>query len=232
MMASSVPCDEGGLAGRRNDDRPDSLRSKTVGNPIPPLGPNVADFKEVSMCGDEVECFKALLCASAGSEGLCGGSKLGRRPASSLEFVLRLRLLGFRFIAGIFGLMKDGEDGSDACADDEAEAAKGGWMERPFMFLRRGAGDVIGRIKRGAGSETVRLAIEGRAPKLVPGNALSGTRLTGESGEDEGDWSEREDESVHETVVVGDESADSEACVDVLSRWWPVANVGGWRSVD
>lgn len=184
------------------------------------------------MCGEEVECFKALLCASAGSEGLCGGSKLGRRPANSLEFVFKLRLLGFLFIAGIFGFMNEGEDGSDACVDDEVEFAKGGWMERPFMFLRRGAGDVIGRTRRGADSETVRLAIDGRAPKLVPGNALSGTRLTGESGEEEGDGSEREDESVHETVVVGDESADSEACVEVLSRWWPVANAGGCRSVD
>lgn len=85
------------------------------------------------------------------------------------------------------------------------------------MFLRLGAGDVMGRIMRGIGSETVRLAMEGRAPKLVPGKTLSGTRLTGESGDDEGDGSESDEESVQDTVVVGDESADSEACADALS---------------
>jgi hypothetical protein len=45
--------------------------------------------------------------------------------------------------------------------------------------------------------------------------------LTGESGDEDGDGSERSDESVIDTVVVGDESADSVVCVDVLSlcRW-------------
>jgi hypothetical protein len=42
-------------------------------------------------------------------------------------------------------------------------------------------------------------------------------RWTGESGDDEGDGSVSGDESVVEKVVVGDESADSEAWVDVLS---------------
>lgn len=78
------------------------------------------------------------------------------------------------------------------------------------MFLRLGAGDVMGRIKRGACSETVRLAIEGKAPNVVPGKALRGTKLTGESGEEDGEGSESEEESVQDTVVVGDESADSE----------------------
>lgn len=50
-----------------------------------------------------------------------------------------------------------------------------------------------------------------RPPKVVPGKALRGTRFTGESGDEEGDGSEREEESVHDTVVVGDESADSDA---------------------
>lgn len=75
----------------------------------------------------------------------------------------------------------------------------------------------MGRTKRFAGSETDRLAIEGSPPKEVPGKALRGTRFTGESGEDEGEGSESEEESVHETVVVGDESADSDACMDALS---------------
>jgi hypothetical protein len=41
--------------------------------------------------------------------------------------------------------------------------------------------------------------------------------LTGESGEEEGDGSERGEESVVDSVVVGEESADSDACVEVLS---------------
>lgn len=108
--------------------------------------------------------------------------------------------------------MNEGDEGSETSVEELGEAAKGGWMDRPFMFLgRRGAGDVIGRIRRFAGSETVKLAMEGSPPNEVPGKALSGTRFTGESGDEEGDGSERDDESVHETVVVGDESADSEA---------------------
>lgn len=221
MIASSVPCDEGGLTGLRNDDRPDSLRSKTVGKVMPPFGPNVADLSEVSMWGDDVECFRARLCASAGTEGLCGTSMVGR-PARSFEFVFKLKLLGFLFMAGIFGLINDGEDGSDGCDEEAAEAAKGGCIERPFMFLRLGAGDVIGRIKRGPGSETVRLSMGGRAPKLVPGNALRGTKLTGESGDEDGEGSESDEVSVHDNVVVGDESADSDACADeaLWCRWF------------
>lgn len=221
MIASSVPCDDGGLTGLRNVERPDSLRSKTVGKVMPPFGPNVADLSEVNMWGEDVECFKARLCASAGIEGLCGTSIVGR-PAKSFEFVFKLKLLGFLFMAGIFGLINDGEGGSDGCDKDAAEPAKGGCIERPFMFLRLGAGDVIGRIRRGPGSETVRPVMDGRAPKLVPGNALRGTKLTGESGDEEGEGSESDEESVHDTVVVGDESADSDVCADGTPscRWF------------
>lgn len=96
------------------------------------------------------------------------------------------------------------------------------------MFRRLGAGDVMGRIKRGGCSETVRLAIDGRAPKVVPGKALRGTKLTGESGDEEGEGSESDEESVHDTVVVGDESADS----SLLSRcWWLDATAGDCNSV-
>ena len=61
------------------------------------------------------------------------------------------------------------------------------------------------------------LLLTPRLPKLVAGKLLSGMRFIGESGEDEGDASDRGEESVVESVVVGDESADSEVCVDVLS---------------
>lgn len=122
-------------------------------------------------------------------------------------------------MAGMVGFIKDGEEGSDVIDDEAAEAAKGGCIERPFMFLgRRGAGEVMGRIRWFLGSETARVAMDGRPPKLVDGKAFKGTRLTGESGDEEGEGSESDDESVHDTVVVGDESADSEVCVEVLSR--------------
>lgn len=115
-----------GLEDLRKDERPDSLRSKTVGNVIPPPGPNVADFRPLNMCGEEVECFKALRCASLGNiEGLWGTSRVGR-PAKSLEFVFKLRLLGFLFIAGIFGFINDGEDGSDTSVEEEGDATNGG----------------------------------------------------------------------------------------------------------
>lgn len=134
-------------------------------------------------------------------------------------------------MAGIFGFMNDGEQGSE-CSADEAEGANGGCIERPFMFRRLGAGDVIGRVKRGTCSETVKLAMEGKAPNVVPGKALRGTKLTGESGDEEGDGSESEEESVHDTVVVGDESADSEACMELFSRcWWLGDKIGGCSSV-
>lgn len=42
----------------------------------------------------------------------------------------------------------------------------------------------------------------------------------GDSGEELGDGSDNDDESTVEIVVVGDESVESDACVDVLSRCW------------
>ena len=134
----------------------------------------------------------------------------------SVVFVRRLSWLGFRFMAGIVGLMNDGDVGSETrlVTDD---VANGGCIDKPFMFLgRRGDGDVMGR-SRVASPPTVRVAMLERPPKDGPGNEARGTRLTGESGEDEGEGSERDEESVQETVVVGDESADSEFCVEVLS---------------
>lgn len=136
----------------------------------------------------------------------------------SEELVFRLSWLGFRFIAGIVGLMKEGEAGSDVSDDDDEVPASGGWIDSPFIFRARlGDGEVIGLSGDGV-SETVNAAaIADRPPNDVAGNDESGTRLMGESGDDEGDGSERGDESVVDSVVVGDESADSDAWVDVLS---------------
>lgn len=63
---------------------------------------------------------------------------------------------------------------------------------------------------------SVALLLKG-TPNEVAGKLLSGIRLTGESGDDDGDGSDSGDESVVESVVVGEESADSDICVDALS---------------
>jgi hypothetical protein len=84
------------------------------------------------------------------------------------------------------------------------------------MFRGRlGEGEVMG-LSRFKGSATLRVVIV-MPPKDVDGKDERGIRLMGESGEEDGDGSESGDESVVDMVVVGDESADSEACVDVLS---------------
>ncbi len=58
--------------------------------------------------------------------------------------------------------------------------------------------------------------VEGSPPKLVAVNELRGIKLTGESGDEDGDGSDNDEVSVVK-VVVGEDSADSELCVDVLS---------------
>lgn len=84
----------------------------------------------------------------------------------------------------------------------------------------------MGRCNRGGSLSIVlvvvlllspRFMLVERLPKLVAGKLLSGMRFMGESGEEEGDASERGEESVVDSVVVGEESADSEVCVEVLS---------------
>ena len=110
------------------------------------------------------------------------------------------------------------------------------------MLRFLGAGEVIGRCNEpisavfptgvGAGAGFRFVAWD---PNVVAGKLFSGTKPTGESGEDEGDGSERGEESVVDRVVVGDESADSDICVEVLSLclWlgsvetpWP----SGWET--
>lgn len=55
-------------------------------------------------------------------------------------------------------------------------------------------------------------------PNLVDEKEDSGMMVTGDSGDELGEGSVREDESAVDMVVVGDESVDSDAWVDVLSR--------------
>lgn len=153
-----------GRAGRRKDERPDSFRSSTVGIVMPPTGPNVADLRPDSICGVDVECFSAR-------RWRMGAATVGELGTSSVvrvirfeEFVLRLSWLGLRFMGAIVGLMKAGEQGSDNIEEDEERELAGGWMERPFMFLRRlGPGEVMGRPW--FGSAIVSLAMLDKPPK-------------------------------------------------------------------
>lgn len=145
---------------------------------------------------------------------------VGRMPKPPNPFVsvFKLSWLGFRFMAGICGLMNTGDDGSDTRLE-ESELANGGWIESPFMFLALlGDGEVIGLSRLVfmlLESFMLRVfMVEERAPKVVPGKELKGIKLIGESGDDDGDGSDSEDVSVVK-VVVGDESA--EFCVEVLS---------------
>lgn len=163
-----------------------------------------------------------------GSAGEAGtSSRVGRMlsPAfNPFESVLRLSWLGLRFMAGMAGFMNEGEEGSETRFDDSA-VWNGGWIDRPFMLRALlGDGDVIGRGRSLTRSVTVRVfMLDDRPddkpespPNVVAGKELRGIKLTGESGEDDGDGSERDDVSVV-SVVVGEESADSEFCAEVLS---------------
>jgi len=47
-------------------------------------------------------------------------------------------------------------------------------------------------------------------PKVDPENEDNGIKVTGDSGEDEGEGSDSEDESTVDIVVVGEESVESE----------------------
>lgn len=114
-----------------------------------------------------MECFKARRCRIGGIEGDWGISRVVALAKSEV-LVLRLSWLGFLFMAGIFGLMKEGDEGSETSEEDNELLTKGGCIERPFMFrARRGEGEVIGRAR--FESETVRPPIEGRPPKLEAG---------------------------------------------------------------
>lgn len=103
------------------------------------------------------------------------------------EFVFKLKLLGLRFMAGIIGLINDGEEGSEVIVElIVLLGANGACIDRPFMLRGLlGPGDVMGRTKDG--SDTVRAAMEERPPNVGPAKEESGIKLTGESGDDDGD---------------------------------------------
>ena len=83
-----------------------------------------------------------------------------------------------------------------------------------------GCGEVIGRSsfsggRMGSRSATFRL-LKASMPNDAPGKEDRGISVMGDSGEELGEGSERDDESMVEMVVVGEESVESDACVDVL----------------
>jgi hypothetical protein len=120
------------------------------------------------------------------------------------------------------GLMKEGEDGSETSDCVDGVAIMGGCIDNPFMLRDlRGEGEVIGRSNMGALGALRDSASGDWKTKLGVTKLLRGTRLIGESGDEDGDGSDSGEESVVDMVVVGDESADSDICVDVLSwcRW-------------
>lgn len=85
----------------------------------------------------------------------------------------------------------------------------------------RGDGEVIGLSSLsgnlGVMSTIFRLWNESK-PKFDPENGDSGTSVIGDSGEELGEGSDSDDESTVDIVVVGEDSVESDACVDVLSR--------------
>lgn len=97
----------------------------------------------------------------------------------------------------------------------------------PLAFLGfRGDGDVMGRSNakglrgsEGLPSDILRSS-RNRTPNDVGVKDERGIIVIGDSGDEEGDGSVNADESAVEMVVVGDESVDSDVCVDVESRCW------------
>jgi hypothetical protein len=91
-----------------------------------------------------------------------------------------------------------------------------------LRFLNfRGEGEVIGRSSLsgdlGLLSPIFKLW-KASNPKLDPVKDDRGTRVMGDSGEELGEGSDNEDESTVDIVVVGEESVESDVCVDVLSQ--------------
>jgi hypothetical protein len=183
---------------------------------MPPVGPNPGVD---NICGDETECFKLLRSNIDGSLGdAIGSPKIGTLLAAP---VFRLSKLGF-FLGGFAGgLIKEGEDGSDVWNAPLLELRL---RARAFGFFGfRGDGDVMGRLSfsgNGRVVSTIFKLWKASKPNVDPEKEDNGTKVMGDSGEDEGEGSDSEDESTVDIVVVGDESVESEVCVEVLSRCW------------
>lgn len=187
-------------------------------NVMPPPGPKPG---VINIWGVEIECFKLLRCSMVGTLGEL--SIPNDRGCWFAAPVFRLSKLGFFLPFNVGGLMKEGDEGSEDWNPSTLELRL---SARLLGFLGfRGWGEVIGRSSL-SGSRMGSLSTTFRAwnesiPKVPPGKDDSGRRVMGDSGDELGEGSEREDESTVDMVVVGEESVESDACVDVLCRcWW------------
>jgi hypothetical protein len=159
--------------------------------------------------------------------------------------MVRPMLASFR-LGGVGGLTKDGDEGAEVRSVTTGGGANGAdIMARPrlyalvvltarFFRLRGFFAEGLGRCmsKKGAvvGSVIVRSGGLKREASMtyVRGDAL----LAGDSGDGPGDGSVMDEPSSVETVVVGDESEDSEADVEMLSRcWWKAKGGLIWPKV-
>ena len=116
--------------------------------------------------------------------------------------------------------MKDGDEGPEAWNPSILELRLRARLLGFLGFL--GCGEVIGRSsasdgRMGSISATCRF-LKDSMPNDDPENEESGRSVMGDSGEELGEGSEREEESMVEMVVVGEDSVESDACVDVLGR--------------
>jgi hypothetical protein len=198
-------------------EAPNGLGRALSHSVIPPAGPKPGVD---SIWGDDIECFKPRLCNIVGTPGDPIGSVFNDSLLAAPVF--RLSKLGFFLPVNAGGFMKDGDDGSEVWKVSTLEFRFNARLLGFFGF--RGDGEVIGLSSLngsliGLVSTIFRLWNESK-PKVDPENEDNGTRVIGDSGEELGEGSDKEDESTVDIVVVGDESVESDACVDVLSRCW------------
>jgi hypothetical protein len=104
---------------------------------IPPVGPNPGVD---NIWGDDIECFRPLLCNIVGIPGDPMGSVL--RDNLLAAPVFRLNRLGFLRPVNVGGFMKDGDEGSEVW---NVSTLGFRFNARLLGFLGfRGDGDVIG----------------------------------------------------------------------------------------
>lgn len=151
---------------------------------------------------------------------------------------VKLRLLG-RLFGGVGGLMNPGDPGADTFSEPPNAGTALRVLARRFpseldvliprffRFLGFFAG-VVGlcNSKKVFGDESPEPLSVLRDRKSATNEVLVGLG-SGDSGDGPGEGSVTEAESMVEMVVVGELSVDSDASVDVLSRWaWKAANAG------
>ena len=141
--------------------------------------------------------------------------------------------LGFLF-GGFGGTMKDGDEGAVIGREQSPNAAvlicRGGGGGVPlvcattfnerFFVLRAFLPGESGRLLYPGGGlvgEHIERSSADEIPHLLEEKDERGSIEIGDSGDEPGDVSAMEDESTVEIVVVGDESAEAEVEVEVLS---------------